>query len=414
MLLEGVRVVELGVWVAGPSAGGVLADWGADVVKVEPPAGDPFRNLFGSIGYASDLPNPPFALDNRGKRSVVLDLRVPASRQVLDRLLQTADVFLSNLRPDALARLGLGHAELTERHPRLVYASVTGYGLTGPDRDRPAYDVGAFWARTGIAHQLVPPGTPPPGIRGGLGDHTTGMTAVAGICAALLDRERTGRGRVVEVSLLRTGMYCLGWDIGIHLQLGKVAPASPRHDSHTPLVNSYLAGDGRWVFLIGLEADRHFPGVARAVDRLELIDDPRFAGAAARRDNRAALIALLDEIFATRPLDEWGGRFDAEDVWWCQVQSPGEAADDPQAVAAGAFVDVPAGDGASTFRAVNSPVHFHGAPGDGAGPVGPVPALGEHTDEVLREVGLGDDEIDRLRRAGAIPAHAAVRDKEAR
>jgi crotonobetainyl-CoA:carnitine CoA-transferase CaiB-like acyl-CoA transferase len=192
--LDGLRVVEMGVWVAGPSAAGVMADCGADVIKVEPPAGDPFRNLFGSLGYEGDYPNPPFALDNRGKRSVVLDLRNDSAREALDRIIATADVFISNLRTDALERLGLDGPSLTKRFSRLVYGSVTGYGIDGPDRDRAAYDVGGFFARSGISNLMVPPDQPPLNQRGGLGDHVTGLSAVSGILAALFARERTGRG----------------------------------------------------------------------------------------------------------------------------------------------------------------------------------------------------------------------------
>src|SRR5579884_3289678 len=391
----------MGVWVAGPSAAGVMADWGADVIKVEPPVGDPFRGLFGTLGYDSGLPNPPFALDNRGKRCVVLDLQRPGGPEVMQRILATADVFVTNLRPDALERLSLSPDELAKRHPRLIYASVTGYGLSGPDRNRPSYDVGAFWARTGIARQLVPPDTPPPGIRGGLGDHATGLATVAGVLAALLERERTGRGRLVETSLLRTGMYCLGWDLGIQLMLGKVAPASPREDNPAPLVNCYRSGDDRWFFLLGLEADRHFPGLLRAIGRPELASDPRFSTAAARRSSRAELIAILDQEFAKADLDEWAKRFEADDVWWAPAQTPAEAVEDPQAHAVGAFVDVEGTGEGPGFKAIASPVHFHGIP---QGHAGPVPGLGEHTESFLAELGLSPSELDRLRQEGAIPS----------
>src|SRR4051794_25785254 len=350
-ILEGVRVVELGVWVAGPAVGGVMADWGADIIKVEPPAGDPFRWLFKTLGYRPDIPNAPFALDNRGKRSVVLDLRDEAARGDLDRLLGTADVFVTNLRLDALGRLGLDPDAVTARHPRLVYASMSGYGLAGPDRNRAAYDVGAFWARTGVAAQLVPPGVPPPGIRGGLGDHTAALALLAGTLAALRRRDQTGEGGIVETSLMATGIYCLGWDLGIQSVLGKVAPASPRESSPTPLVNSSGAADDRWFFLIGLEADRHFPGVARAIDRPDLIDDERFSSARGRLKNRSELIAIFDAVFATRTRAEWAARFDAEDVWWQPVQLPAEVVDDEQADAIGAFVDVERADGSPSFRA---------------------------------------------------------------
>jgi crotonobetainyl-CoA:carnitine CoA-transferase CaiB-like acyl-CoA transferase len=384
--LDGIRVVEVGVWVAGPSAGGILADWGADVIKVEPPDGDPMRNMFQALGYRPDMPNPPFALDNRGKRSMVLDLQDRSGRDTFDRLLERSDVFLTNLRPRALERLGVDHIAISSRHPRLVYASVTGYGLTGEDRDRPGYDIGAFWARTGIARQVVPPDEPPGALPAGLGDHVTGVTAVAGILAALWERERTGRGGVVETSLLRAGMYCMGWELGIQLVFGKLAPKARRDESPTPLVNCYQAGDGTWFYLIGLEGDRHFPGVLRAIGRPDLGSDPRFATARERRRNSREFIALLDAAFATEPFPEWAARFDHEDVWWAPAQTLAEVITDQQASAAGGFVDVDDGLG-GTFRAVDSPVRFHGGGTDDPRP--PVPTLGQHTDEILAELGHG-------------------------
>ncbi len=393
-MLEGIRVIEMALWVAGPATAGILADWGADVVKIEPPAGDPMRALF-QVAMGSKVErNPPFELDNRGKRSVVLDVHVAEERAIAERLIAAADVFVTNIRPDALVRMGLDGATLCARHPRLVYASVTGYGTDGPDRNRPGYDVGAFWARSSIAHTLTPEGEAPVQLRGGFGDHVTALATVAGILAALLERERSGRGRVVETSLLRTGMYCLGWDLGIQLAFDKMRPAAPRTASETPLVNSYRAGDGGWFWLIGLEADRHFPALARAIERPELAADPRFATARDRRHNRRELIALLDQAFAARPRAEWAERFDREDVWWAPVQSASEVVRDPQAAAAGAFVEVPGASGPS--RAIASPVAFGDAP-----PLAPgaVPALGEHTAAVLREAGVDEDTCARLRRA---------------
>jgi crotonobetainyl-CoA:carnitine CoA-transferase CaiB-like acyl-CoA transferase len=378
--LAGVRVVELGVWVAGPAAGGIMADWGADVIKVEPASGDPQRGIFGAIGNRDDLPVPPFEIDNRGKRSVVLDLRTEQGIARFHRLLETADVLVTNTRPGALERLGLDHETVLERHPRLVYGLITGYGLEGPDRDRAGYDVGAFWARSGLAHSLVPPGELPPQVRSGMGDHQTGMTLVSGVVAKLLERERSGRGGLVSTSLLRTGMYSIGWDIGIQLRFGRRQSTRPRERFPTPLVNSYAAGDGHGFFLICLEGDRHWPQVLAAIDHPELGEDERYATNRLRSENCEALIADLDAVFSTREMAEWAERFDAHDVWWAPIQTIHEVVEDPQAQPG--FVQMTPRDGEEPFRAVATPVDFDGheqRPGR-------VPHLGEHTDQVLSEL----------------------------
>ena len=232
--LAGLRVIELGVWVAAPSAAALLADWGADVIKIEAPSGDPMRKAFGSVGIRKDFPNPAFAQDNRGKRSVVLDLRKQEDRDRLEELLDTADVFISNLRPDALDGLGLEPSATVARHPGLVYCSISGYGLRGEDRNRPAYDVGAFWARSGLSYQLGSVGGGPLYARGAIGDHITALAGLSGLLAAVLEQRQTGRGRVVEVSLLRTGAFVLGWDLGLQATVGKVSPAEPRAGQPDP------------------------------------------------------------------------------------------------------------------------------------------------------------------------------------
>ena len=386
-MLEGIRVVELGVWVAGPAAGGIMADWGAEVVKVEAPAGDPMRRMFAVTGGGrEDLPSPPFDLDNRGKRAVVFDLETDEGLDAMHALLGTADVFLTNLRLDAIERLGLGPERVRAAHPRLVYALVTGYGSEGPETWRAGYDVGAFWARSGLASLLVPPDDPQPHFRGGIGDHVTAIAALSGILAALWRRERTGKGELVEVSLLRTGIYCLGWDLGIQLRLGKLGATLPRTEQPNPMINVYRARDGKWFWLLGVEADRLWPKLVRAIDREAWLDDGRYRTARDRRHHARELIAELDALFATHDRATWTARFDQHDVWWAPVNTPDDVITDPQAIAAGAFVEVPAGGGSGAHRAVASPVRF-GDDGD-ARPRGPVPGLGEHTDEILRELGL--------------------------
>lgn len=380
----GLRVVEMGVWVAAPSAGALLADWGADVIKVEPPNGDPMRRAFGSLGIGGDdFPNPAFAQDNRGKRSIVLDLRDETARESLEELLTTADVFLTNLRPDALDGLGLEPEATVERHPRLVYCSVSGYGLHGDDRNRPAYDIGAFWARSGLSVQLSSAEGIPLNARGGIGDHISGLAALAGLLAAVLEQRQTGRGRVVEVSLLRTGSYVLGWDLSLQANLGKVAPAEARHSNQTPLMNSYRTKDGRWLFFTGLEADRHIEGILRALGRVDLLDDPRFADARAIRKNRVEVIATLDEIVATETLDVWAERLDAAGVWWAPAQGPAAVLEDPQLLANDGIVELGELADGTRQRSVNGPVSFSGVR---VRPSTRAPKLGEHTDAVLAEL----------------------------
>ncbi len=380
----GLRVVELGVWVAAPSAAALLADWGADVVKVEGPAGDPMRQAFGSLGIDSDMPNPAFALDNRGKRSVVLDLQQDQEgRQHLEGILATADVFITNLRPDSLDRLGLEPYATVDRHPRLVYCSISGYGLRGDDRNRPTYDIGAFWARSGLSMQMADSEGSPLNARGGIGDHITGLAALAGLLAGVMEQRETGRGRVVDVSLLRTGTYVLGWDLGLQMTLGKVARAESRARNQAPLMNPYRAADGRWFFLTGLEAARHVGPVCRALGHPELLDDPRFADAASIRRHRAEVIAVLDEIVAERRLAEWAELFDEEGVWWARAQTPAEVIEDPQVMANDGIVEVDGGAAGIVQRSVNGPVSFSDLPPRRRPPV---PALGEHTEEVLSEV----------------------------
>ena len=286
--LQGVRVVEVGVWVAGPAAGAILADWGADVIKIEPPGGDPARTFQRMLG--GDLPtNPPFELDNRNKRSVVVDLATDEGRDVAARLVDGADVFLTNIRRSALARIGLDDERLLARNPRLVYGLITGYGTEGPEADEPAYDIAAWWSRAAIAALLTPPGGALPFQRGGMGDHTVAMTAAGMISAALVARERTGRGQLVSTSLLRQGAYTIGFDLNTALMWGQGIRVGTRTAMGNPCINNYTAGDGRRFWIVGLEGERHWPPLARAVGHPEWLTDPRFATARDRAVHAAEL-----------------------------------------------------------------------------------------------------------------------------
>lgn len=394
--MEGIKVVELGFWVAGPAAGGVLADWGADVVKIEPHDGDPLRGFVSA--YADLDVSPPFELDNRGKRSICLDLSTETGKAIAGRLVDGADVFLSNMRQQALERMGFDYQTLSERNSRLVYASVTGYGISGPDVNRAAFDLGAFWARSGVARALTVDGDTPPLQRGGMGDHMTGMATAGGIAAALLARERTGRGQHVSTSLMRIGAYMLGWDLNSHLRTGFPTTAIRREQMPNPIVTTYQAGDGEWFWLLCLQGDRHWPDVVAAIDRPELEHDERFATLVDRMQNCTELVKLLDGVFAQRTRAEWGPIFDRHDVWWAPVQSVDDLVHDEQARHAGVFVDVPMPDGSAEM--VATPVDFSET---SWAPRAMPPELGQHTEEVLLELGYDWEDVAGLAGDGVIP-----------
>lgn len=394
--MEGVKVVELGLWIAGPSCGGILADWGADVIKVEPLSGDPFRGL--EWLYPGSV-NPPFELDNRGKRSVAVDITTADGITLMHDLLADADVFLTNYRTGGLERAGLDPASMAVRYPRLVYAHVSGYGLAGDERDRAAYDVGAFYSRGGIGASLTPDGSDIPYPRGGMGDHMTGLAAAGGVAAALFSRERSGDGQLVSTSLLRLGAYMHGWDHNVTARLDTETEPWTRTAPPNPLINGYRCGDGRWVWLLGMEADRHWPQVVKALGLEHLEHDERFVDIESRRSNSAELVALMDAALASRDREAWAEIFDRHDVWWARVQTTLDLRHDPQARAAGCYVEAPLPDG-STAEMVASPVDF----GTTAWFVRePVPELGQHTETVLMELGKEWEEIERLKAAGAIP-----------
>jgi crotonobetainyl-CoA:carnitine CoA-transferase CaiB-like acyl-CoA transferase len=378
--LEGIKVVELGVWVAGPAAGGILADWGADVIKVEPPQGDPAR-MFGRMLGNLDT-NPPFEMDNRSKRSIVLDLTTEDGRATALNLLADADVFLTNIRPGALERLGLDFETVAAGNPGLVYGLITGYGITGPDADQAAYDVAAFWARAGLAHLLTRPGDTPPFQRGGMGDHTAGMTLAAAVCAALVTRARTGTGQLVTTSLYRQGAYTVSFDLNTFLLTGSSIAIGQRESIGNPCMNNYTAGDGRRFWIVGLEVNRHWPALCRVVGHPEWLTDSRFSSARARATNATELIGELDEIFATKPLHEWAEAFGGEpDFFWSPINTLEDVVADDQFHAAGGIVYVP--DGESTVPMVATPADFGGTPWV---PRSTAPELGEHTEEILAEL----------------------------
>ncbi len=396
--LDGIKVVELGVWVAGPSCAAMLADWGANVIKIEPPEGDPFRGLGAAFGATM---NPPFELDNRGKRSIALNLDVEDARNIAGDLIDAADVFVSNMRPRALERLGLTYEKLSVTNPGLIYCNVTGYGPDTPEANRAAYDVGAFWSRAGVVSGLTPEGAEPPLQRGGMGDHMTGANAAGAISAALFSRERTGRGQRVAVSLTRIGVYMMGWDTNTQLRTN-MPPMPPvdRYHAPNPLINPFRDSNGRWFYLLMLQGDRHWPDFLRALGNpAALAGDERFKDIPGRRDHATELVAILDGILGEKPIAEWGPVFDANDVWFAPVQNLAEVVRDPVIRAAGAFVTVESPVG--PVEQVNTPADFYGTP---AQPGNWAPELGQDTETILLEdLGYDWDRIASLKELGAIP-----------
>jgi crotonobetainyl-CoA:carnitine CoA-transferase CaiB-like acyl-CoA transferase len=399
-VLAGVRVVEVAQWWFVPSGGAVLADWGADVIKIEHPVtGDPQRGLVTS-GFFPPTGGVNFMMEqsNRGKRSVGIDLANPKGRALLYQLVETADVFLTNFLPDARRRLAIDVEDIQRVNPRVIYARGHGHGARGPDVEKGGYDAASFWSRGGIAHALTPPGAPRPIMqRAAFGDSAGGMTVAGGIAAALFHRERTGEASVVDVSLLGTAMWILAPDIVMTKLTDKEMPSFERTEAPNPIVNSYLTKDRRWLFLNMLQPDRFWPDLCRRIGRDDLITDERFKDGMSRFQHRQACVAELDRTFGSRTLAEWRVALADADGVWAPMQSAREVHDDPQAQANGYLPVVDRGDG-TTFTLVASPVQF-----DQTSPaLTPAPEMGQHTEEVLLSLGLGWDELAALKDAGAI------------
>ena len=396
---DGVRVVELAQWVFVPVAGALLADWGAEVVHVEPTEGDPYRGLATQgIGTERNGINLSLALANRGKRSLALDIRHENGLAILHKLLESADVFLTNMRPGALRRAGLGSDELMERYPGLVYARGHGYGAKGPDADQAGYDATAFWARGGMAHILTPPEREYPiGQRGALGDRNGALALAFGVAAALLKRTRTGAGSVVDVSLLATAMWTLSSDLLAALGGDEPKASSGRGPLVNPLVGVYRTKDDRHIQLVFLQPDRYWADFCRVIDRPDLAGDARFADMVTRRDNGAACVAELDAEFAKRTFDEWKSILARLDAPWAPVQSVTELLEDPQVEANGYIGEVVVNGGAS-YRLPAVPVQFDGQPPA----LRRAPEHGEDTEALLLELGYGWEDIGALKEAGVV------------
>lgn len=394
-ILDGIRVLEIANWLAAPAAGALLCDLGADVIKVEPHRGDPWR------GYKqTDPENYAFEQDNRGKRSIALDLSKPGSREIVHKIAGKADVFLTNLLPRRRQRFGVTYENLKALNAGLIYMSFTGYGEKGPMYDRLGMDFGAFWSRSGIMNLMGWPDEPPILQRGGMGDHSTSLGLLAGVLGALYHRERTGEGQEVWGSLFGTGIWVIGVDLQRTLVNGRDAKRRPyRNANESPITNWYQAKDGKWLILENPNPNPYWQRACRALGLGGLEHVEKYSTVEGLLEDCVELNALFDKVFATKTRDEWAPLLTEQEVIWAPIQNMLEAADDPQAEAIGAFEGVEHPE-YGEYRVINCPVKFSGTDN---GARGPAPLVGQHTEEVLLEYGYSWGEIEGLKGEGVIP-----------
>jgi len=400
--LSGVRVLEVAAWTFVPAAGAVLADWGADVIKVEhPEMGDPQRGLvsMGLIPGGPDAVNYIMEQPNRGKRSIGIDISTTAGLEVLYRLAESSDVFLTSFLPAVRQRLKIDVEHIRSVNPRIVYARGSGQGPVGVDRERPGYDGSVYWGRGAIADALTPADSKfPIGGRAAFGDLAGGMAIAGGIAAGLVQLARTGEAPIVDVSLLGLAMWQLSPDIvASGLYGGDPMPKFGRSASPNPLVGSYRTSDDRFITLMMLQSDRYWPEFCECVGRPDLITDERFVDGGARFANREECIREIDELFASKTYEEWKAVLAGLSGAWAPVQKASELVDDPMVAANGYLARVDRDDGKS-YDLVANPVQMD----ETADHLRPAPEHGQHTEEILLELGLDWDAIIAYKEAGAI------------
>lgn len=401
MALSGIKVLELGIWVAAPSASAILGDWGAEIIKIEnPDGGDPTRGILrtGGVFLGADF-NQQWELVNRNKRSLALDITKDKGREVVYKIVTSVDVFISNLRPSTLARLAYDYDTLSNINPRLIYCLITGYGTAGPGKDWPSMDETAYWASSGIMSVLGEPHSPPPMLHGAIGDLTTGVFAAGGVALALYHRERTGKGQRVDLSLLGSAAWTVGFDLQTALYYNYDSPRESRKDKINPLFNSYETKDKRWVMLAMPQSDLYWSRFCQAIGRTDLEADSRFNTHERRQENSKLLISILDEVMAKKTLTELAEKFSQADLVWSPAQTLTEVANDPNMISNQYLVEYEH-PSRGKVRGISSPVRLSEKP---AGIRCPAPELGQHTEEILLELGYNWGQIQMLKDNNVIP-----------
>lgn len=391
--LEGIRVLELANWAAVPCAGAIMADLGAEVIKIEPLTGDSMRGVMRQAAVAEGAHNPdhPFQFENRGKESVAVDLDSDTGGLLVKRIAATVDVVTTNLIPARRERFGLTAEDLLDVKPTLVVALFSGYGEEGEEISRLGYDTTAFFARGGAQGTILGAEGAPPRFRPGQGDHTAGLALFGAIMTGLRTRDITGEGQVVEASLLRSAVWTMAMDVATSAGDGK--PARPRHRLETvsPLIEPYECADGRWLQL-AMPMERFWEPFCNAIGRTDFVGHANYGTPAGRFENNSRLMAEIDTIFATRTREQWAQILDEHGLTWAPVSNTAEVLADPAVRASGAIDSIhhPL---AGTFDTVAAPFRLHTAT---AGVKGPAPEVGEHTRTVLASIGLDELAIDRL------------------
>ncbi len=397
--LDGVRVVEMTMFQQGPVAGMRLGDLGADVIKIEAKTGDPGRGFMKIIGAMTGLKgnNYYFEHSNRNKRSLVVDLKNKKGMEIFLKLIETADVFLNNMSIEAPIKLGIGPEALLAKNPRLIYAQASGWGRKGPDANALSFDYTGI-ARCGFMMACGEKGTPPSQILPGIGDEIGGLMCAWAVTAALYAREKTGRGQVVDTSLMGSLIAMLGFILAAPAILGQEFPREVRAAAGNPLYNHYRCRDDKWIAIAHLDPDRYWPKICKALDIEELQHNPKFNSIESRGKNAKELVAILDRVFAARNREEWAATLDREGCIFTPIQTPSEVVRDSQAEANHYFIQVPHPDWGTT-KMVGFPWDFSETP---ASWKRKAPSFGQHTEEILSELGYAREEIADLKAGGVI------------